>query len=179
LFEDLELYLYTTTYLVLNENGPDPAVVVGAPFKKSGPNSDLVYGLRFFKELKQEHTWQEWYFRFDHRSTDFRSANYDDWLLFSNGKLGYSLNSNQQGAMEVAPYYGFETFRNFNNKTLYYQNLWINMVGFHIKWPIQSQNVYSSWIRIFAEYRTVIYLETANFGSPENDIQVGIEFWNQ
>jgi hypothetical protein len=53
------------------------------------------------------------------------------------------------------------------------------MIGFHIKWPIQSQNVYSSWIRIFAEYRAPIYLETANFGSPENDIQIGIEFWNQ
>jgi hypothetical protein len=116
LLEDLELYLYTTSYVVLNENGPDPGVVAFAPFKKQGPNNDFVYGFRFFKELKQDHLWQEWYFRLDHRSTDFRSSTYDDWLLFSNGKVGYNFNQNQQGAMEMAPYYGFETFRNFKNK---------------------------------------------------------------
>jgi hypothetical protein len=178
LIDDFELYVYQAAYSVLNDKGPDPAIVPFAPFPKTGPNEDTVYGFRFYKELKQKNLWQDWYFRMDHRQTDFRSTNYDDWLILSTGKIGYNLNENKPGQADLSAYYGFETFRNLKN-VYYFQNTWVNILGVHYKFSFDPKGQNANWMRFFAEYRLPVYLVLAPYDIPVNDIQVGIEFWNQ
>lgn len=178
LIDDFELYVYQATYSVLNDKGPDPLIVPYAPFPKTGPNDDTVYGFRFYKELKQKNLWQDWYFRMDHRQTDFRATNYDDWLILSTGKMGFNFNENKPGQTDLSIYYGFETFKNLRG-VYYFQNTWVNILGFHYKFAFDPKGQNANWMRFFAEYRLPIYMVLAPYDIPQNDIQIGVEFWNQ